>query len=105
MSFSFSSAALSQITGAVGGQIKQITDLSGMVKTQGGNLITGGFWRGAGASAFEGFLGRKYLPAVAQLIAALAGMGAAASAGDSIFEAAEQKAMGKVGEMVSSFNF
>lgn len=103
--FSFSSGALSQITGALNGQIKIITGLSDNVKSQGGNLVTGGFWRGAGASAFEQFLTRRYLPAVAQLIAALAGMGGAASAGDSIFEQAEQKAMGEIGKVTQMFNF
>jgi hypothetical protein len=103
--FSFSSGALSQITGALTSQVKQITGLSDQVKSNAGNLITGGFWKGAGASAFESFVARKYLPAVAQLIAAISGFGGAAAAGDSIFEQAEQKAMSEIGKITQSFNF
>ena len=102
--FNFERGPVESVISTVKSQQQQLEDLSSKTRAYSPTVMSA--WRGGDEQEFEDDLVRKLLPAIANLIAAIAGFGGGLSSAMGVMDQADSKIssmVGGLGDMFGSF--
>lgn len=90
-----------QVTESLMGLVKKQLNVSEQLKgrVQGYGKTVTGAWKGGDADAFVEAIATKFVPAIARLIAAIAGFGGQMGQATSVMTGADQKATGLINNL------